>query len=466
VTAKPKYESLADDLAAMIETKVIADGGRMPSLRTLARMRGLSIPTVSEAYRLLEDRGLIESRPRSGYFTLRAARLGGPSASRPSGRPVAVAGFAQALQGAIARAGLAGAPSGAAAPSPSFFPVTRLRSLLSKALRRRPYLLGEYAFAPGLPDLRRQIARRAAGWGCSLDSEGMVVTNGAVEAIDLCLKALTRRGDIVAVESPCYYGFLHLLDVHGLQALEVSTDSQKGLDVDALETALNAHPIRACLLSTTVTNPTGATMPEAAKRRLVELLAERSVPLIEDATFADLHGGSAAMAARAFDRIGNVLLCASLTKTVAPGLRVGWVEAGKHAERVAFLKRVSSVGQPAIIEEVLAEYLADGGIDRHLRRLRGRFARLVRQHTDMVALHFPQGARIVNPTGGFLLWVELPAGYDVTRRWSEISNVGLSLAAGPMFSAAGAFRNALRINAGVEWTSATSRAYESLRQLL
>ena len=465
--SKPLYKMLAEELAASIKTQVLAPGERMPSVRELSRARRLSVPTVSEAYRVLEDEGLVESRPRSGHYVRRpTAPVRAPWPPSPGGEPVHVIGFETAHRAPMT-ASLPGVlPFGAAVPSAQFFPVRRLRATMSEVLRGRPLLLGDYEFAPGLPALRRQVAKRALAWGCHLDVERTVVTNGGIEAIGLCLRAVTRPGDIVAVENPSYYGFLHLLEAQGLQALAIPTDPVRGLVVDALEGALGRHAVQACLLSTTVSNPTGATMPDAEKRRLVEVLGAHGTPLIEDATFADLHQGGAPRAAKAFDHNGQVMLCASLTKTIAPGLRLGWVEAGRHADRVGFLKRVSSIGQPTVIQETLARYLDCGGLERHLRRLRGTFADLVRRHLGMIDEHFPVGTRVVEPSGGFLLWVELPDGYDVSKIHARALDLGLGLAPGPMFSATGAFNNALRINCGLEWSKTVEEAYARYGRLL
>lgn len=464
---KPRYKALAEELAGAIAAQVFVPGERMPSLRVCALSRGLSIPTVSEAYRLLEDEGLIETRPRSGTYVARPAVPRRPSCQASlGGGPVHVRGFEAASRFPNSASIPGVLPFGAAVPSARFFPVGRLKSIMTNILRKRPLLLGDYEFAPGLPALRRQVVKRAAVWGCQLDIDRTVVTNGGVEAIALCLQAATRPGDIVAVESPAYYGFLYLLEAQGLQALEIPTDPASGLVVSALEAALARHPVRACLLSTTVSNPTGATMPNREKRRLVTMLEAAGVPLIEDATFADLQRGGPQPAAKAYDRTGNVMLCASLTKTIAPGLRLGWVEAGRHSGRVAFLKRVSSVGQPTLIQETLAAYMDHGGMERHLRRLKTTFSDLIRHHLDAVARHFPPGTQVLEPSGGFLLWVVLPSCFDYSRLYARIPDMRLGIAPGPMFSAVGSFGNAMRINCGLEWTDDVEQAYGHCGRLL
>jgi DNA-binding transcriptional MocR family regulator len=461
------YRTVAAEIAASIDRRVLPPGARLPSVRSFSASRGVSVPTVVEAYHLLEDEGLVESRPRSGYYVRAPAPALVSAATRgPIGEPVQVRSVHLAERAPMTPSLPGVLPFGAAIPSPAFFPVRRLKAIMNDVLRRDPALLGSYAFAPGLPALRRQIARRALAWGCVLDADQIVVTNGAVEAIHLCLQTVTKPGDIVAVEAPCYYGFLRLLEAMNLQALEIPTRPCGGLCVESLADAIARHPVRACLISTTVTNPTGATMPDGAKRRLVDILSARGVPLIEDATFADLQQTGTPTAAKTFDRTGQVMLCASLTKTIAPGLRLGWVEGGRYADRIALLKRVSSIGQPALIQETLARYLDKGGLDRHLRTLRGTFAGLVLQHTRAVAEHFPAGSCVEQPSGGFLLWVELPSGIDTQALHEHALSIGLGLAPGAMFSASNAFAHAVRINCGIEWTAATEQAYADYGMLL
>lgn len=355
---------------------------------------------------------------------------------------------------------------GAAVPSASLFPVRKIKSIMSQILRKNPDLLGSYDFAPGIAGLRNEVARRAIRWGCSFAPADIVITNGCVEAVGLALRATTKPGDVVAIESPAYYGFLNLLEILGLRALEIPCDPINGVDLSELERAFSSYNIKACLFSTTVSNPTGATMPIQAKRDLVRLLARRDVPLIEDATFADLQFDGDMIAARSFDKSGNVILCASLAKTVAPGLRIGWIESKKHADRISFLKRVSSIGQPQISQLALAEYMSSGGYERHLKQL----ARILRKQIDrnlaMISERLPPEVKVVRPTGGFLLWLELPKRVDSLELHKRALDFKIGLAPGSIFSAQGRFKNYLRINCGQIPTPDIESAYIRLGNLI
>lgn len=460
------YGRIASELAHAIRTGALGFGDRLPSVRKLKTIKQVSIPTILEALHLLEDQGLIEARHRSGYFVkFRPRTFAMPTAAKVSGRPrrVDVLQISAPILNANAKPGLL--PFGAAVPSAELFPQDKLRQIIGRLARRKGDALGSYTFAPGHTGLRAEIARRGVLWGCSLDPQNIVVTNGCVEAVGLALRAVTQPGDIVAIESPCYYGFIQMLEMLHLRAMEIPSSIVDGISLPHLKDGLEKHDIKACLISTTVTNPCGATMPLTAKKSLVSLLSDHDVPLIEDATFADLQFDDKLTAAKSFDESGNVLLCASLTKTVAPGLRIGWIDAGRHSDRVAFMKRVSSIDQPAIIQAAIAEYLSVGGVDRHLRILRQKLSRQVDQHLAAIEHLLSPSIKVCRPSGGFLLWLQWPDAIDTLKLQAEALNLGIGLAPGLLFSATGQFRSHMRINCGQVWTADVERGYRNLAAL-
>jgi DNA-binding transcriptional MocR family regulator len=450
---QPLYRQIAAEIADLIEREIVRPGERLPSVRELSLSKAVSIPTIQEAFRVLEDLHLIEVRPQSGHFALgktaRSQQAVRPRTGPFVGRPTEVrtSRIGRAIEKTLRAE--RGFEFAAAIPEADFFPLRRLNTILGQHLRQTPGLLGLYTFSPGDLGLRREIARRAVDWDCALDPESLVVTNGCTEAVSLCLRAIARPGDVIAVESPCYYGFLHLLEALDLRALEIPCHPTDGMSLEDLEDALGLHPIRACLMSTTVSNPTGATMPADNKRRLVAMLASKGIPLIEDATFADLHRAGPAPAAQSFDETGGVLLCASLTKTVAPGSRLGWAHPGRFLEQVSFLKRTTSVDQPDVLQRALASYLVGGGCDRHLRRLRRDFGDRVQRARAVIAETFPAGTRLTVPSGGFLLWVELPANIAALSLQQFAIDVGIGAAPGVIFSTSDEFAHFMRINVAV-----------------
>lgn len=447
-----RYQTLADDIARSIRTGVLKPGDRLPSVRQASAARKLSPATVFQAYYLLEARGLVQSRARSGYYVARSVPPLPPepeAASRPDGesREVDVSELVfEVLQSAMARDVV---PLGSAFMSPLLFPLDRIgRALATAAVNLDPWSTVD-DLTPGNAALRRQIALRYLIDGMDVGVDEIVITNGALETLNLCVSAVTEPGDAVLVESPCFYATLQSLERSGLRAIEVPTHPREGIDLDALEAAIARHAPRACWLMPTFQNPLGSTMPEERKRALVALLARHGIPLIEDDVYAELHyADKRALPAKAFDRDGLVMHCSSFSKSLAPGYRIGWVAAGRYAQEIARRKLTSTLNTNVPAQIALARYLERGGFDRHLRRLRKTLAVQQEQYIAAIARVFPEGTRVTRPAGGYFLWIELPEGTDALRLQRRASHLGISIAPGPMFSASRGFGHCLRLNCG------------------
>lgn len=463
-TTLPLYHQLAEQIHELIRAGTLRAGDRVPSVRRLSNQQRVSVSTVLQAYQRLEDIGVIEARPQSGYYVRRqSAGVREPEPSRPPRRAIAVE--VNDLTDAV----LAHASSpdvvafGSACAAPELFQLERLRRVLSALARRDRGALGRYGLPPGTERLRRAVARRALEWGCRIDWRNLVTTTDCMEALNLALRAVTRPGDLVALESPTYYGFLQILQSLGLRALEIPTHPRTGLSLDALELALAAHPVKAVLMMANVSNPIGATMSDAAKKRLVELLAAAKVPLIEDHIYAELQFDSPApRPAKAFDRAGNVMLCSSFSKTLSPGLKVGWIEPGRWRDRIRMLKFVSSGGQNELVELAVAEMLESGGYERSLRQLRRRFEAQVDAARGVIAESFPRGTRVTRPSGAYILWVELPKECDSVALFEQLLERGITIAPGQMFSASQRYRNCMRLSVGQVWDERHERALREI----
>ena len=325
-----------------------------------------------------------------------------------------------------------------------------------------------YEFPPGLPELRRQIARRMSAYGCATGADDVVITNGCQEALVLALRAVTRPGDVVAIESPTFYGLLQALDSLQLEALEIPTDPVDGLSLEALQLALERWPVRACIATPNFSNPLGYCMSESRKRRLLTLLGARGVPLIEDDIYGDLGFGPRRpppCLALSEGTGAEVLYCASFSKTLSPGLRVGWLVPGRHQARVEYLKYVLNMASPTVPQLALADVLHSGGYERHLRTVRSDYARAVGRMIEAVTRHFPAGTRITQPAGGFVVWVELAPQVDSLRLAQLARAEGVSIAPGPIFSATQKYRNFMRLSCACPWHSDVETALARLGTL-
>jgi DNA-binding transcriptional MocR family regulator len=468
--AAPLYQSLADELrVAMCDGRLPA-GARLPSVREAAHSRGLSINTVLAAYRQLEARGLVEARPQSGYYV--RSRLPAPPAprfERPSTRAKPVeAGVLDRIATVVAAQADPGTIdlSLACPKGGDLYPGDKLGRLVADLARRRPALLTDYSLPPGPLRLRREIARHALELGMTLAPEDILVTNGCMEALQLALRAVTRPGDTIALESPTYFNLIPLANRLGLKTIEVPTHPGTGLALDALELLLSERRVQAVVAMPNVHNPLGTSMPLAAKQRLAELANAYKVPVIEDALYAELQYALPLQpAAKAFDRDGWVLVCASYTKTLAPGFRIGWIDAGRFQREVAELKFCSSVAQPALLGEALGAFLESGGYAQHLRRLRRAYA----AHTDrlrgLIDSAFPPGTRATEPTGGFLLWVELPDACDANRLFDAAFERGISITPGSLYSPSGRYTHHIRLSGCHAFTDRHIHALVSLGEL-
>ena len=445
-----RYEALAQEIAESIAHGQLRPGDRVPSVREASRSRGVSPSTVFEAYYLLEARGLIEARPRSGYFVSHTVNWQQePESSSPvtQERAVEVSDLVFQVLGHTRNRALV--PMGSAFPSPLLFPLPKLALATGKALRRLDPWRTVEDLSPGSATLRRQIGLRYLGMGCGVDTEELVITNGAMEALNLCLESVTQPGDLVAVESPTFYAALQALERHSLRAVEIATHPRTGIDVAALAAVMDRHQVKACWLMPNFQNPLGSLMPDDAKQALVELLAKREVPLIEDDVYGELYfGASKPRPAKAWDRAGWVMHCSSFSKSLAPGYRVGWAAAGRYAGEVAKRKLMSSIAAPLPSQEGLSEYLEHGGYDRHLRQLRATLAQHRNTTLRDIAKHFPPGTRATQPEGGYFIWVELPSKVDALELHRLALSQGISLAPGHLFSADHRFRHHVRINFG------------------
>jgi DNA-binding transcriptional MocR family regulator len=458
----PLYRELAAQLAAAMRDGSLRVGDRIPSVRRLARRHRVSIATAIQALRHLESQRLVEARPRSGFFVARQPReLQEPGPSRPplAARFVVTPSLQRDYIDAFLAPGAV--HLGPVVPPPELFPGRRLARQLASVARRMPALtVGYPVYSNGAEELRRVIARRALDGDLRVAPEDVVVTAGCLEAVMLALRAVARPGDAIALESPTHFMLLQAIESNGMKALEIPTHPRTGISVDALDLATQKRgAVRAVLIVPTFSNPLGATMPEDDRRRLVELCAGREIPVIEIDIFGDLaFEDPRPRTVKSFDRAGNVLLCSSYSKTLAPGLRIGWIAPGRFRHEVEMLRLAGFVFAPQIPQLALAQFATSGGYDLHLRKLRAVLREQCARLQEAVGACFPAGSRVTRPSGGYVLWVELPAAVDSVElfRLSRAENV--ALAPGPLFTSTSRFRNCLRLSFGLAWTPAIDDA--------
>jgi DNA-binding transcriptional MocR family regulator len=461
------YEEVASKISGMIKNGTYRPGERIPSIRDLSRQMRVSINTVMEAYAHLENVGMVEARPQSGYYV--RSRLPEPEArlmkwkatENLAPNPVTLGDIPLQVMRNISNISLV--PLGGGIPNPDLLPIDKLNRMLATESRRFRIQSVSYAAVSGSKRLKTQIAKRSLNSGCSLSPEDIVITSGCVEAVMLALQATCRPGDTVAIGSPVYYTFLQSIQWMGLKVLEIPSTPREGMNLEVLSYAIGNTPVHACIIISNFNNPLGSLMPDEKKRELVALLARHDIPLIEDDVYGDLAFGPARpTTAKAFDEHGLVLLCSSFSKTLAPGYRVGWIVPGRFQQKVEQLKTLFNIATASPTQLAIAEFLANGGYDHHLRTIRRVYARQVAQVRDAVGRHFPQGTRVTRPEGGFVLWVEMPGEINSLRLYEEALQKGISIAPGAVFTTTGdKFSNCIRLNAAF-WSERIEQALETL----
>jgi DNA-binding transcriptional MocR family regulator len=339
-----------------------------------------------------------------------------------------------------------------AVPDASLLPAAKLNKSVVHALRNSKNHCIQYEHTQGSIELRKQIAKLAFNWGGKIKPEEVIITNGCLEAITMCLKAVTNYGDTVAVECPSYFGIYQAIESLGLKVVEISSDPTNGLELDSLEKAIEKFNIKACVCVPNFNNPLGSCMPDENKKKLVDLITKQNIPLIEDDIYGELYfGKNRPRPCKYFDTKGMVMHCSSLSKSLAPGYRIGWTLPGKFFEEVRQIKRMHNISSPTLTQAAMAHFLQHGRYEYHLKNLRKALHTQCLRYIQSIITYFPGDTKISRPHGGFVLWLELNKNVDVFKLRSEAMKQHISVVPGKIFSASCNFSHCLRISFGKPW---------------
>ena len=462
------YEQVADKISRLVEQGTLRPGDRIPSVRKMSSQQGISISTVMEAYYLLENKGLVEARPQSGFY-IRLSPLEYPPDPKISEPPTLV-NAVDVNDLVMEVSEMAHDPDitqlGVALPSPEIYPTGKLNKVLTATVRRMGLKTNVYSSPSGSDELRREIAKRSLEWGCSLSSDDFIITNGATDALNLCLRAVANPGDTIAVESPTYFGILQIIENLGMKTLEIPTHCRDGINLQSLEAALDKNDVKACLFSLNAQNPLGFIMPDEFKKQLVELLALRNIPLIEDDVYGDIYYSSKRpKVAKSYDKKGLVMLCSSFSKTLAPGFRIGWTAPGKFKSAVKRLKQSSTMGTPIVLQETIAEFLKSGGYDYYLRKIRRTYETQNQLMIRSIRNYFPEGTWFSRPNGGIVVWIEFPKWVDALKLYRMALKEKIAIAPGPIFSPTKQYKNCIRLHCGEIWSDEIEKALVTIGRL-
>jgi DNA-binding transcriptional MocR family regulator len=463
------YLHIADNIEKQIMDKVLNIGDKLPSVRLLSKQHAISISTALQSYYHLEAKGLVESRPQSGYY-VRFSPSRFPQKIEKSNPLLTtknknVEAIISEVYDDLAKPNVL--QFSLSVPAPELLPIAKLNKAMMQALRELPASGTSYEQLQGNELLRRQVARWSMQWGGHLQADDLVTTAGCMNAVAYCLMALTKRGDTIAVESPVYFGTLRLANSMGLKVLELPTDPDVGVDPDDVKKALQKHDVKALFLVPNFSNPLGYCMPDEQKEKLVKMLSFHGVPLIEDDLYGDVYfGKTRPRSCKSFDEEGNVLWCSSVSKTLAPGYRVGWVAPGKHLEKIKRLKLYHSITTATPQQAAIATFLATGRYEHHLRKLRQTLHSNSLQYIRAINEYFPAGTKVTRPQGGFILWIELAKGIDTYQLYQDAILHKMSIAPGSMFTLQERYQNCMRLSYGMQWRPEIDRALKKLGTLV
>jgi len=448
------YLQVSDGLEKMIEEEILRIGDKLPSVRVLSNEYGISMGTAFQAYYNLEGKGLIEARPKSGYYVRfnhhRFPNLPEQVKPEEASHEVSINEMIASMYNDIVSKDVTN--FALAVPDLSLLPSAKINKSVVHALRNNTDHCINYESTQGNIELRKEIAKLAFNWGGKVKSEDVIITSGCLEAITFCLKAVTEVGDTVAVESPTYFGINQTIESLGLRVIEISSDPVTGIDLHSLQKALKKSKIKACVVIPNFHNPLGSCMPDESKKKLVEIISTHNIPLIEDDIYGELYfGRNRPKTCKYYDRKGLVMYCSSLSKSLAPGYRIGWSIPGKFLGEVKQMKRIHNISGPAITQAAMAHFLKNGRYEYHLKKLRKALHTQSLRYVQGIIKYFPVDTKVSRPHGGFILWLELNKKVNAFKLRAEAMKYKISIVPGKIFSSGSDFSNHIRISFGRPW---------------
>jgi DNA-binding transcriptional MocR family regulator len=464
-----RYEEIANKVEGIIKNLNLKAGDRVPSVRQVSKELNVSLTTVFQAYHILEAKGLIISRPRSGYFvntvaknnlTLKTERKYMSLPSHVTLNTMIANMLKNVREFGVVNLSIL-------APANEFLPISRISKAVRDALKDTTGDVFQYPLIEGHPRLVKQIVRQIFDWETSLSTDHILVTNGCTEAMNLCLDAIAKPGDVILVESPTPYGILQSLESKNLLALEIAIHPDTGLDLDQLETAITKHKVAACILTTVCNAPMGCSMPKENIIKLLEILNEHNIPLIEDDALGDLNfSHPRPLPAKAYDKNNNVLYCTSFSKSLGSGFRIGWVSGGIYHEKIKKLKYISNFFTNGILQDAIGRFLETGLYNSHLKKMKAAMQQNLARYMSSINNYFPGYIKIATPKCGFSIWMELPAHINAWELHRQALKEGIGISPGQIFSASSRYDNYIRINYCLIWNTKIDRHLEKLAILI
>lgn len=466
---EPLYRQIEELLREEISSGQRKTGERLPSIKQLCAEQKVSKSTVQTAYARLEADGFIEARSRSGYYVTYSEQvvLKTPIPSSPVSTPTFVSAE-QILVDIMEKGAAFDVLPHSTNEGHKEQGNEQLRRCLSRAQRRQTGHQQYYYDEPmGLPILRQQLAQRVGYGGGQTNEDEVVITSGCQHALLLALMASTTSGDVVAVESPAFYGFLQLFETLGLQVIELPCAADTGLSPESLRLALQHWKIKALVLSSNFSTPTGAQLPEKNKPLLLEVAEEYGVTIIEDDIYGELQFGlQRPRTLYSYSKSGNVILCSSFSKSLSRDLRLGWILPGKFLKQVKRLKLITALSTSVTLQQGISNFLEEGAYDKHLRTIRQTLQKQCHDLLKLIPELIPNYKSCSQPKGGIALWLELPEGTDTLKLYEKARNKGVIITPGRLFTTQNRYNNFIRLSYLHKWNEERRAALKQLGELV
>lgn len=461
------YLKIAKIIEEQIAVGTLKTAEKLPSIRTVQKIYNVSINTVKQAFLELESKSLIESRPKSGYYVSKTfnTKLALPSISKLHlfDKEKTPEDLISKVFNTLTNKDFTQFSLGVT--DKSMLPIAKLNKGIVKVLRTLEDSGTGYEPAQGNINLRRNVAKWSFTWDGNLTEDDIVTTSGALNALFYSLITVTDPGDTVAIETPVYFGILQMIKSLGLNIIELPTHPVTGVSIEDLKKVL--PKIKACCFVTNFNNPLGSCMPEENKKELVRLLTLHNIPLIEDDLYGDIFfGASRPKPCKAFDEAGIVMWCGSVSKTLAPGYRVGWVAPGKFKEKMIRKKLLHTMSSPPLFQEVIADFMEYGRYEHHLRGLRNTLYANYLLFQRTIEEYFPENTKISKPQGGFVLWLELDPKIDTAILYDIAIQQKIGFAPGRMFTQHNQYNNCMRLNFAIKWDEKIEHSLKRLGSLI
>ena len=440
------YQQVIHHIKSQLYSGVLQPYDYLPSIRHLSQTLNVSKNSVLRAYLVLEQESLILAHPRKGFSVKPSKEDDHPQPPTPQkvisgATSLDIIGSAQRQADVI---------FGSANPETRFKGRLDFFKQLNKLIRseiKSPAIYSHYQAPPGDLRLRQQIAKKTHSGHAELDAEEIIITNGAQEAISLALRSIAQSGDIIAVESPCFYGILQCIEALGLQVIEVPTYTPNGIDLVQLEEVLQNWDVKAILLNPHANNPLGFNMPDEQKATLMTLARVYDLAIIEDDVFGELiHSSQRCRTLKSMDNDGRVILCSSLSKILDPDIRIGWIAPGRYFDQINYLKYVTTLATSGLMQHAAALWMESANFNRHVKQIQNHYRHRKLLLINAVKANLSTEAHINIPESGFLCWIALPQHINGDELFTQLKSEGISLTPGSLFGTAQQFQHCIRLN--------------------